>query len=1183
MKYAQFLIFTFFSFAATFAQEGFVEHSVEYSFVENKGQWPERVLFRSEFQGGKLWVEQQRFLFQIQDFSDLWEAHHGHQHEEDHEHSEALGIKQAFIAVDFIGSNEVSSISKRDESTNYYNFFLGNDQSKWASNVHGYGEARLRDLYDGVDLKLIEEHEQLKYEFHVEPNVDPSIIQLKFNGADKVYIDRKGNLVLKTSLGEIIEEKPVAYQMIKGEKQIVSCDFKLKGNVLTYDLGKYEENEFLVIDPTLVFATYSGSVTDNFGMTATYGHDGTAYSGGTVFGNSYPTPAPAWNTSTNMTSLMASAADTMDGTLYGVTDVFISKYSADGSQMLWTNFIGGGGDTTGTETVHSLICDESDNIYFFGVTSSTDFPIQNGFQTNHAGGTSGVNLMGNATYFKEQGTDIYISKFSSNGLSLLGSTYCGGTANDGVNLANGLWKNYGDPFRGEIMLDNSGDVIIASCTYSTNFPVLNAFQNSNAGNQDGVIFKVAPDMSSLIWSSYFGGTIHDACYSVKVDESNDLLIAGGTRSSGLSMMSGWQSSYGGGISDGYLLKVSSDGSSLIAGTYLGTSNYDQAYFVEVDRDKSVYVVGQSENGAFPVINSVYQDTAASQFVAKLDSTLNFVEHSTVFGSGSSTVNISPSAFMVDICGTIYVSGWGNNINGMQTTSDAEYPTAPNGYDFYLLALEKDFDSLVYATYFGASDAGEHVDGGTSRFDRDGVVYQSVCGACGGSTGGGIGTSGAWSTSDLSNNCNNLVFKLDFELLPKSEFSVDDQEGCKPFTVTFNNSSSGSDSYLWDFGNGDTTSQVFNPVLTFDSVGVFTVNLYVTDSTCLITDTSEISISVYDSLVVSTIPDQDLCEPNEIDFIAYTSNTATEFVWSTNNSFSDTLYSSADSIFTYTPTESVVLYVSASNDGCSKIDSVVVEVLDAWLDIEGDLNGCVDELLTVSAVNSHPSISFSYTWSPDSVISNYISAEEIQVSLDTTQYIFLEALSSNGCFIEDSVLIQISEIPQELISATASDHLVPSGATVDLIGTAPGGLSYQWVPAVNVQSPTALSSSVLMENSTLFYLQVTDGICLRSDTTMVDVYQYVCGDDHFYVPNAFTPNGDGENEVLYVRGEAIYEMLFRIFDRWGELVFETTERGVGWDGTFKDKPLDPDVYDYYLQVTCIDGMESIVKGNVTLIR
>ncbi len=538
----------------SYAQEIEHDHSLQHAFIENGGQWDENVLFQAKFQGGNLWIEQGKMMFHLQDFSKLQQYHASPK-----DGIDVSEYNQTVLHVNFPGSNKVTSIKKSEPTNAYYNYFLGNNKSRWASNVRGYGEAILEDFYTGIDLKLIEELEQLKYEFHVQPGIDPSMIKLDYVGHEKLRIKNSGDLVVSTTLGEIIEEKPYAYQIVNGRIVDVECDFKLVNNQVTFILGEYSPYAVLVIDPILVFATYSGSVTDNFGMTATYGYDGTAYSAGTVYGNAYPTPDPlAYQVISNITVPDVNVV---------TTDAFISKYSADGTTMIWTTFVGGGDNTQGTETSNSLICDAQNNIYLFGVTSSSDFPIVGGYQSTFGGGTA-LNVAFNGTNFHNDGTDIYIVKFSSNGQNLLGSTYMGGAENDGVNYKNSsgtyssvaaydsLTTNYGDQYRGEIMLDNLGNCIVASCSRSSDFPVLSAFQATNAGKQDGVIFKLSSNLSTLQWSSYYGGTENDACYTVKIDSSYNILFGGGTCSNNLPFMgTGWQPTYNGGITDGFVVKL----------------------------------------------------------------------------------------------------------------------------------------------------------------------------------------------------------------------------------------------------------------------------------------------------------------------------------------------------------------------------------------------------------------------------------------------------------------------------------------------------------------------------------------------------------------------------------------------------------------------------------------------------
>lgn len=1171
------------------SQEIHHSHSMPHSFIENKGQWGENVLFKSKFQGGNLWVEQGKMMFHLQDFSRLQRFHANPTDGED-----VLTFDQTLLHLNFPGANRVTSIKKSEETSVYYNYFIGNKEEKWASNIHGYGEAILENFYTGIDLKLIEQEENLKYEFHVDAGVDPSIISLEYVGQKALRILENGDLIISTALGDVMEKKPYAYQIINGKIVDVDCHFSLENGLVRFNLGTYSEFAPLVIDPILVFATYSGSVTDNFGMTATYGYDATAYSAGTIYGNSYPTPDPlAYNVTSNFSVVSVGVT---------TTDAFISKYSADGTTMLWTTFVGGGDDTYGTETSNSLICDKFNNIYLYGVTSSDDFPIVGGYQSTFGGGTT-LSVNFNGTNFHNDGTDIYVVKFSANGHNLLGSTYMGGSANDGVNYKvtsgsynsvaayDSLSTNYGDQFRGEIMLDSLGNCLIASCTRSANFPTFNAFQPALAGNQDGVIFKLSSNLSTLQWSSYYGGSNNDACYSVKIDSSYNIVFAGGTSSTNLpGMGTGWQTTYNGGKTDGFVGKLNQNGTTIVAASYLGTSNYDQAFFVEIDRNDNVFVLGQSAGGTFPVINTGFVNPGSSQFVIKLNPSLSVVQNSTVFGNGGAAINISPAAFLVDICGNMYISGWGANIlqstplSGMPITPDAFQGTAPNGFDFYLLVIERDFGgpAPLYGSYIGGSSAQEHVDGGTSRFDKNGVVYQSVCGGCGGNSDFPT-TPLAHSATNLSSNCNNLVFKFDFELIPDAEFTADNTLGCAPFTVTFDNFSTESDSYQWIFGDGTTSSTIFEPTITYDTAGVYQVFLVVTDSICLLTDTAQITITVTDSLELSVTVDQELCQPIPITLTAFTNGSADNFIWSSNINFTDTLNVSVlDSTLTVTPSGPVTYYVQASNPGCSLIDSVVIDFIGSALILSGIDSICAGNSTTLMVSNTNPAIPFTYLWAPDSLIVGSTSGNTVVTNPMITQYVYVTASSATGCVVEDSILIYVGNIPDGLVVASASETTVAEGSTVTLLGQ-PSGYSYSWSPTDGLGNPDAQNTSALVEETTIYTLSVTDGICTKSDTVLVKTFTFICGEPFIYIPNAFSPDGDLQNDVLYVRGALIKEMVFRVYDRVGELVFESFDRANGWNGEFRGKPLDPDTYDYYLKVTCVDDIESIITGNVTLLR
>ena len=525
----------------------------------------------------------------------------------------------------------------------------------------------------------------------------------------------------------------------------------------------------------------------------------------------------------------------------------------------------------------------------------------------------------------------------------MGSTFVGGNGNDGVsyeqgslpynasNLYSGLTSNYGDQFRGEIMLDANNNVLVASCTRSTNFPTVTPIQAAFGGVQDGVVFKLSSTFSSLLFSSYYGGSQRDACNSIKVDNAQNVLFAGGTQSNNLTGISGtWQTTFGGGTTDGFVVKLPPAGSSITAATYVGKGGYDQIFFVEFDRNDNIFVLGQSVgsagNGYIPVTNATYFNGNSNNFIIKFNPTLTTVMNSTRFGNGSTAIHLSPAAFLVDNCGNIYVSGWGANIlqatplSGMPVTADAFQATPPDGFDFYLFVLKGNFNSLLYGSYLGGNQADEHVDGGTSRFDKNGVVYQSVCGGCGG-TSDFPTTPGAWSATNESTKCNNILYKFSTGLIPVADFVPDQTAGCADFSVTIDNFSTDDDTYLWDFGNGNLDSTTFEPTILYDTPGAYTVNLYVTDSICLLTDTAQITINVYPDIVINAPSPVNLCGSTPYTLTADSDGTGDYFIWSTSPTMSPALNAPSDSSIVVTT--SGTYFIEVGNAFCSKIDTVVV--------------------------------------------------------------------------------------------------------------------------------------------------------------------------------------------------------------------------------------------------------------------
>jgi gliding motility-associated-like protein len=730
-----------------FAQEG---------FIKNEGQWDGDFTFKAHIKGGVIFAEDKGITWLFYDADSLNKIQHYHW--------ENTSLPIHVIKSTFMNANKPSAIETGGSSTAMYNYYLGNDSQKWKTRLQAYNQLTYRDIYPQIDLEILYNAMGIKYNFIVKPGGNPDVIKIAYEGADQITLKNLG-LQIKTSLGQMQEYPPLVYQEINGEKQKIQAGFELNSNELSFKIsGKYKRKHTLVIDPILIFSTYSGSVADNFGFTATYDSSGNGYAAGTVYGFNFPTTPGAYDLTYNG----GVNETTIGGFGYNARDCAIHKYSKDGKELLYGTFIGGNHN----EQPHSMIVNSRDELIVFGSTRSKDFPANHLFLNNPNPNKKDYN--------------IFVSIFSTNGDSLLSSALIGGSDNDGINgdLTTGgitswpLLNNYADDFRGEVIVDENDNVYIASSTNSNDFPIVNGVKEMGAP-QNGVTLKLNSDLSSILWSTEIGRVGFDAAYGIALGNNNDVFVAGGT-TSGMAYPSipGHRNVKVGNDPDGFLVKFDKNTGQALSATLIGTDQYDQAYMVKTDVHGYPLVFGQTR-GNFPRTPGIYANAGASQFIAKYHPNLETQEWSTTVGSGRSTPDISPTAFLVDICGNIYVSGWGGNTNstrGFTNGTTFNMPITPislqkqtDGSDFWLAVFAEDMEWLRFSTYFGGLSSGsgfgfahEHVDGGTSRFDKRGVIYQALCAGCG-SNSLFPTTEGAWSRTNNSPNCNFALFKIDMDV------------------------------------------------------------------------------------------------------------------------------------------------------------------------------------------------------------------------------------------------------------------------------------------------------------------------------------------------------------------------------------------------------------------------------------
>ena len=1070
----------------------FLAGQSNYEFVPNGGQLHNKALFKADVPSGAVFLEENGIKYSFYDPSFFNIIHEGgNPGDKIHFHAFKIEFVDALVAkVDLKRLNE-----------GLINVFLGDDPNKWAEGLVGGSEVYYSNIYSKIDFRIYERGGSLKYDFIIHPGGRVSDIKLQFKGINELFVS-EGNLNMVTSLGTLIDSKPVSFQ--RGDDSIATR-FIVEGNTVRFWVDNYNENEVLTIDPVLIFSTYSGSIANNFGFTATYDDSGYLYAGGSVFSQGYPTTNGAFDITFNSYATAAGIAN-FGGWYWGISDIGITKYNLNGTSRLYSTYLGG----SHCEVPHSLVVNSRDELFILGSTSSSNYPTTaTAFDKTFGGGTGADFSRGIFVNYTE-GSDIVVSRLSKNGNALLSSTFVGGSLNDGLNLNVDLIANYADQMRGEIILDKNQNVIIGSSTASNDFPVtLNAYQNSyGGGDQDGVVFKMNEDLSTMIWSSYFGGSEADGIYSVIKSNDDNIYFAGGTKSTDIVFPStAYQISNKGGITDGYYVKLQDDGSSLLNGSYLGSDKYDQIYFVREDADSRLYLFGQSNKfGTYWINNAAYNTPNSGQFITKLTANQQAVDWSTSFGSGDNKINISPTAFMVDLCNKIYLSGWGSpdsgfdQIGGNEANGTSGMDVTPNAYkgttddsDFYLMVLEDDASAIYYASFFGGNDSHEHVDGGTSRFDSKGVMYQSVCAGCGGNDDFPIFPSNVVGPMndaifyDLNGNaypygCNNGVFKFDFGIPNIIADFNNPPIICSPGTINFNDNSKTQTetTWEWDFGDGSFSTDT-NPSHVFLSAGVYEVKMVLKDPTaCNLIDSISKKITIMGGNIYNLGTDT-ICmnTPVQIGLVPYADTNIT-YNWTPIIGLSNSAISNPLATVS-SPTDYQLII---KNSTCADTLYQSVFPLSFPYSIK-DTVSCKGntEQLTIYGNSNYSN----FLWSSninftDTINTNFTDSSLIVITPNSTIKYFFRAIDLNGCVIQDSVEIGVIGF-----NSSIPDQQICRGDTLELSDTTNAGfvVNYSWSPIDSVVSQNNGSIKVSPIDTIEFTLIKNYGLTCE-DTIVVKV-------------------------------------------------------------------------------------------------
>jgi len=664
----------------------------------------------------------------------------------------ACGAAQDSVRMKLAGATASHAVTPTGEAElpGKVNYFIGNDPTKWHSDLPTYAKVRYRQVYPGVDLVYYGNQRQLEYDFIVAPRADAKAIQLQFSGAKKLALNADGDLAVSATNGAIAFHKPAIYQLKNGHRQPVEGQFSLAAkNLVGFRIGKYDHSEPLVIDPVLVYSTYLGG-SNGFNSAKSIVVDtlGNAYVAGFTAASDFPVSEGAFQ-STNH----AAAAN-------GVS-AFVAKFNSTGTALLYSTYLGGGASTVTGQAItepFGIAVDSSGNAFVAGDTYSSDFPVTSGaFQTvNHAAAVGRENA--------------FVTKLNPTGTALLYSTYLGGSGNT-LNSA-------GDD-ASAIVVDGLGDAFVTGLAASHDFPTTpGAFQTTNNTNakQNSTAFvtKLNPDGTALLYSTYLGGTVGDYGAGIALDSSGDAYVTGLTESTNFPVTPGVVQPTLHGYYNAFITKLNSTGTALLYSTFLGGTVGDSGAAIAVDDSGDIYVTGFAHSPNFPVTSGSFQIAYGSVFVTKFNPEATALLYSARFGGNGNRINRYQdysASIALDALGNAYVTGQTGSTNfpvtagAIQTVNNA---AKNNGASGFVTKLNSDGTTLLYSTYLGGG-AGDLSDSGNGiAVDNLGDAY--VVGST--SATDFPVTPGAYQTLPGANGASAFVSKLSISRPPSALTAIE---------------------------------------------------------------------------------------------------------------------------------------------------------------------------------------------------------------------------------------------------------------------------------------------------------------------------------------------------------------------------------------------------------------------------
>ena len=609
--------------------------SLPLSFVENRGQWESAARFVARRGGLVARLEPDAMVVQLES------------------RAQDESVRGAVVRMAFEnGADHVSMIGEKRQP-GHYNFFLGDEPSRWRTEVSTFASVIYRDLYDGVDLRVREGSGSVEFDVLVAPGADLGQFVVNCEGADSLRLETDGSLVVATPVGQLRLEPPISWQIdATGAEIPVGCRFDLlDDHRFAFAVPDRRMDLALVVDPVLVFSTFVGGAKADWGRAIAVDATGHTFVTGQTISTLFPSTTGAYRTSP-----------------YGADDVYVLRLAPDGKSLSYATFLGG----TSGDTGWGLALDKNGSATVTGTTGSTNFPTTTGaYDTTHNGG----------------GQDVFVTRLSPNGAALIYSTFVGGRGREWA------W---------DIVVDSKGDATAVGHTASNDFPATSgAYDTSYNGGNDVFVAKVAANGKSLVYATYAGGSLDDQAGSVTLGSAEEALVAGNTYSTNFPTTAGAYDTTHNGGQDAFAFALTPTGNGLKWSTLLGGSKNDVGNAIAVDRSQIVVVGGRTQSTDFPTSTGAFDTTHNGNddgFVTQLLVNGSVLGFSTFIGA-SRVDNVSD--LQIESDGV--VTAIGNTTSpGFPTTMGSYDPGFNGGWDGFVARFARNGTALRYSTVFGSN-------------------------------------------------------------------------------------------------------------------------------------------------------------------------------------------------------------------------------------------------------------------------------------------------------------------------------------------------------------------------------------------------------------------------------------------------------------------------------------------------